>query len=113
LNSGKVGFLRFSRVFPVFRRILNSSFKIVRVRVRVYKQTGYLCEVNIYLGKAEALSPRETQIGMNVVLKFAERYFFSDRCICADNFFISIALCEKLWSKNLEYLGKSFPKNFF
>jgi hypothetical protein len=76
-------------------------------------ETGYLCEVNIYLGKAEALSPRETQIGMNVVLKLAERYFFSDRCICADNFFTSIALCEKLWSKNLEYLGKRFPKNFF
>jgi hypothetical protein len=56
-----------------------------------------------------SLSRRQTrQIGMKMVAKLSERYYNSDRCICADNFFTSVPLCEFLWSKNLEYLGNLF-----
>jgi hypothetical protein len=66
--------------------------------------SSYLCDVDIYLGKAEESSQRETSIGMKVVLKLCELYYFTKRCITADNFFTSIALCQKLWEKNLIYL---------
>ncbi len=67
--------------------------------------TGYLCDVNVYLGKSEDNSKNETNIGMKTVLKLAEKYFGTKRWITADNFFTSIPLVQDLWSKNLEYLG--------
>jgi hypothetical protein len=67
-------------------------------------ETGYLCDVNVYLGKSEDNNKNETNIGMKTVLKLAEKYFGTKRCITADNFFTSIPLIHDLWSKNLEYL---------
>jgi hypothetical protein len=80
-------------------------------------EAGYLCDCDIYLGKAEENSPRESSIALKVVLKLCELYFYTRRCITADNFFSSIALCQKLWEKNLEYLGIELSfnlgENFF
>ena len=42
---------------------------------------------------------------MNTVLKLCERYFGSNRCITADNFFTSISLAANLKTHNLELIG--------
>jgi len=42
---------------------------------------------------------------MNTVIKLCERYYGSNRCVTADNFFSSILLATTLWSNKLEYLG--------
>jgi hypothetical protein len=66
---------------------------------------GYLCDVDIYLGRAEANSIKETSIGQKVVLKLAKNYFNAKRCITADNFFTSIPLVCQLQMNGLDYLG--------
>ena len=40
----------------------------------------------------------------------SEKYFNSNRCITADNFFTSIPLVNTLWSNGLEYLGYNVKK---
>jgi hypothetical protein len=68
-------------------------------------ECGYLCDVNIYLGKSDENNKNEANVGMKAVLKLCEKYFNTHRCITADNFFTSIPLVRELWAKNLEYLG--------
>ena len=60
-------------------------------------ECGYLCNVDIYLGKSDVNSKNETGVGQKVVLKLAEIYYDSKRCITADNFFTSIPLVNELW----------------
>ena len=66
---------------------------------------GYLIDVDIYLGKATQTSQREVKIGENTVLRLCTPYFHTNRLICADNFFSSISLCQKLWDNGCEYVG--------
>ena len=42
---------------------------------------------------------------MKAVIKLCESYYYTKRCITADNFFTSIALCQHLWEKGLQYIG--------
>jgi hypothetical protein len=62
-------------------------------------------DVNIYLGKADELSPKEVNIGKKAVLTLYEPYFNTKRTLCADDFFSSIPLCKELWSRGIEYVG--------
>ena len=57
------------------------------------------------MGKSEVGIARETNIGMKAVIKLVEVYYYTKRCITADNFFTSIDLCLHLWEKGLTYLG--------
>lgn len=80
-------------------------------------KTGYLLDTDIYLGK-EAASPRNKNIGEQVVLKLAQPFFNSGRGITTDNFFTSRPLAEKLWDSGLTLLGTirkskpDIPKSF-
>ncbi len=62
-------------------------------------ESGYLCDLDINLGRKEANNMRETSTRMKVVMKLCETYFYTNRCIIAENFFTSIPLCQVLWSK--------------
>ncbi len=55
---------------------------------------GYLIDVNVYLGKQTEHSPKEAQMGKTAVLTLCKKNFYSNRCVCADNFFRSIPLCD-------------------
>jgi hypothetical protein len=66
---------------------------------------GYLIDVNVYLGKQTENSPKDAQIGKTAVLTLCKKYFYSNRCVCADNFFSSITLCEELWLNGIEFIG--------
>jgi hypothetical protein len=68
-------------------------------------QTTYLLDVNIYLGKANANTPRDKDVGQKAVLKLCEPFFNSNRCVTADNFFTSVVLAQILWTQNLLYVG--------
>ena len=68
-------------------------------------EVNYLLDVNCYLGKAEASSRQQSNIGMNTVLTLTERYYNTKRCVTADNFFTSIPLALELWKQNLEFIG--------
>ena len=90
---------------------INNSFIFVFIK-------GYLVDVNVYLGKNNAASQKEAQIGKKAVLLLMEKYFNTNRCLCADNFFSSISLCKELWVKGIEYIGTirankiEIPKTF-
>jgi hypothetical protein len=64
-----------------------------------------LLDVNVYLGKRTEMSQKEVQIGKKAVLTLCEKYFQTNRCLCADNFFSSIPLCQELWANVIEYIG--------
>jgi len=64
-----------------------------------------LIDVNIYLGKQSETSQKEVNIGKKAVLKLCASYFKTNRCLCADNFFSSIPLCQELWINGIEYIG--------
>jgi hypothetical protein len=66
--------------------------------------TGYLVDLNIYLGKNIDASKNEVLIGKQAVLKLCNRFFYQYRFLCADNFFSSISLCEELWEVTVEEL---------
>ena len=64
-----------------------------------------MIDVNVYLGKRTEMSQKEVQIGKKAVLTLCEKYFHTNRCLCADNFFSSIPLCKELWANGIEYIG--------
>ncbi len=64
-----------------------------------------MLDVNIYLGKANANTPRDKDVGQKAVLKLCEPFFNSNRCVTADNFFTSVVLAQSLWTQNLIYVG--------
>ena len=64
-----------------------------------------MIDVNIYLGKQSETSQKETNIGKKAVLKLCANYFKTNRCLCADNFFSAIPLCQELWINGIEYIG--------
>jgi hypothetical protein len=59
----------------------------------------------VHLGKADVNSPRQLKVGENVVLNLCKEYHFTNRMICADNFFTSIPLRQKLWALGFKYIG--------
>ncbi len=64
-----------------------------------------MIDVNIYLEKQSEISKKEVQIRKKAVLNLCEKYFKTNRCLCADNFFSSISLCEELWANGIKYVG--------
>ncbi len=58
--------------------------------------------MNIYLGKQTEIDKREIQIGKKAVLALCEKFYNTNRCLCTDNFFSSLSLCEELWKKGIE-----------
>lgn len=74
----------------------------------VDRETSYLLDVNVYLGKSAVNATIETNVGAKALLKLCEPFFNTNRSITGENFFSSIDFsqkCQKLWSYNLTYFG--------
>ena len=67
--------------------------------------SSYVLNLDIYLGKNAQLV-REGSVGESVVNKLAEPYFYKEfRTLTTDNFFSSVELAKKLFSKNIFFVG--------
>ena len=48
----------------------------------VNTECGYLCDVNIYLGKSDENNKNEANVGIKAVLKLCEKYFNTLLKVC-------------------------------
>lgn len=66
---------------------------------------GYPLNGIVYTGKPSADSPRQTNVGENVVLSLIEPYKHSGRNVTTDNFFTSLSLANNLRIGGLSLVG--------
>ena len=70
----------------------------------VFIKSIYLMLTFIWVRRKKQVNER-LKLAKMLFLNLCKPYFFSNRLICADNFFSSIPLCQKLWENGCEYIG--------
>ena len=88
----------------------------IKVWCRADSHNGYLCEFQVYTGRAES-GDREHNLGGRVVLDLARRLEGKNYHLYFDNFFTSVALVSSLQSRGVYGCGtarqgyKGFPES--